>query len=130
MVASPLVPQRPPGRSSRKASAYGAEIQRLRAAGYTLDTIREALADAGIVVSRSTVHREATRRQISRPSVPPFVSSRPPEAPAEALVAVVTTTGKVDTQQPTQPRPQRGRDIAAAFVGSRINNPLLRKDQR
>jgi hypothetical protein len=34
---------------------------RLRAQGYGFEAIRETLADAGVHVSKSTVHREATR---------------------------------------------------------------------
>ena len=56
-----LTPRHPPGRTNRKARAYAEEITRLRAAGYGLKEIREALADAGVFVSKSTVHREATR---------------------------------------------------------------------
>lgn len=33
----------------------------MQADGYTCDEIREALADVGVVVSRSTVQREAAR---------------------------------------------------------------------
>lgn len=56
-----LTPRLPPGRKSRKALAFADEIRRLRALGYTNDAIRQALADAGVNVSSSTVHREATR---------------------------------------------------------------------
>lgn len=57
-----LTPRLPPGRKSRKALAFADEIRRLRALGYTTEAIRQALADAGIAVSASTVHREATRQ--------------------------------------------------------------------
>jgi hypothetical protein len=56
-----LIPRRPPGRCNRKAGSFSAEIRRLRAEGYSLDVIREALAAAGVVVSTSTVQREAAR---------------------------------------------------------------------
>jgi hypothetical protein len=56
-----LTPRLPPGRKSRKALAFADEIRRLRALGYTNEAIQQALADAGVKVSRSTVHREATR---------------------------------------------------------------------
>ena len=55
-----LNPKLPPGRASRKALLYGPEVRRLRAEGYTLKSIREALLDAGVRVSISTVWREAT----------------------------------------------------------------------
>jgi hypothetical protein len=60
-----LTPRLPPGRKSRKALAYASEIRRLRAEGYTNEAIREALADAGVKVSRSTVHREASRQAVA-----------------------------------------------------------------
>ena len=56
-----LIPRRPPGRCNRKARTFSAEIRRLRAEGYALEVIREALLDAGVVVSKSTVQREAAR---------------------------------------------------------------------
>lgn len=62
-----LAPRRPPGRSNCKVRAFAGEIGRLHEQGYTFEAIREALADVGVVVSRSTVHREVVRlRQKSR----------------------------------------------------------------
>jgi len=65
-----LIPRRPPGRCNRKARTYSAEIRRLRAEGYSLDVIREALAEAGVVVSKSTVQREAVRGTSPNESAP------------------------------------------------------------
>jgi len=42
-----LTPKLPPGRANRKALAFVAEINRLRAAGYSFEAIRLALLDAG-----------------------------------------------------------------------------------
>ncbi len=56
-----LVPVRPPGTNARKARAFSCEILKLRAQGYTFEAIREALADAGVHVSNSTVQREVAR---------------------------------------------------------------------
>ena len=56
-----LTPKRPPGRADRKALLYACEVRRLRAEGHTFESIRLALLDAGISVSRSTVSREAAR---------------------------------------------------------------------
>lgn len=56
-----LTPRRPPGRSNRKARTFAEEIRRLRAEGHSFEVIREALADAGVIVSNSTVQREAAR---------------------------------------------------------------------
>jgi len=52
-----LVPPHPPGRLTRKARAFQAKIAQLRPQGYTLESIRQALAAAGIHVSLSTVGR-------------------------------------------------------------------------
>ena len=75
---SKLTPRHPPGRCTRKARAYAVEIRRLHALGYTLEAIREALADVGVNVSKSTVHRETARHvaklsmSTARDGVQPF----------------------------------------------------------
>ena len=56
-----LNPELPPGRSNRNALRYVREVHRLRAEGHTLDSILQALLDAGVSVSLSTVRREAAR---------------------------------------------------------------------
>lgn len=112
-----LAPKHPPGRRTRKARAFKAEIRQLRAEGYTFEAIRAALADAGVQVSRSTVQREAARQALDaagedgavRHAAKP-TKRRPPE-PALA---------------PARAEPLSGKDIAEAFVRSRITNPLIR----
>ncbi|WP_157275349.1 hypothetical protein [Pelomonas sp. Root1444] len=143
-----LVPKRAPGRRSRKAGAYGAEIRRLAALGYTHDTIRETLEEVGILVSRSTVQREA-----SRPPWPPssrrpvqIEASRPPVGGAAASSgadpgtradhpaldgsleagAVASATAGALTSAGNRPS---SRDIAAAFFETHNGNPLFRKDK-
>jgi len=66
-----LVPVRPPGPNARKARAFVADIARLRAQGYTFEAIREALAGAGVLVSNSTVQREAARAAAERAASTP-----------------------------------------------------------
>ena len=56
-----LHPRNPPGHAGRKARRYVNDIRNLRAEGHTYETIRQALLDAGISVSLSTVRREANR---------------------------------------------------------------------
>lgn len=65
-----LIPRRPPGRCNRKARTFSEEIRRLRAEGYSFEVIREALAEAGVVVSNSTVQREAARGTSPTESAP------------------------------------------------------------
>lgn len=65
-----LTPRHQPGRITRKARAYASEIRRLHEAGYTLDAIREALADVGVKVSTSTVWRETKRLNNEASSAP------------------------------------------------------------
>ena len=73
-----LMPRRPPGRCHAKARAFAGEMGRLHAEGYTFEAIREALADAGVVVSNTTVQREVARlRSQSRPG-PPAHTDAPP----------------------------------------------------
>jgi len=93
--------------------------------GYTLDAIREALAAAGVSVSRSTVHREAMRSRRGGASSPgaatarttPVVSTDPaPHAPIPVVPGCA---------QPSSP-PLKSRDIATAFVDGRATNSLLR----
>lgn len=65
-----LIPRRPPGRCKRQARTFSAEIRRLRAEGYSFEVIREALAEAGVIVSNSTVQREAARGTSPTESTP------------------------------------------------------------
>jgi IS30 family transposase len=62
-----LKPMGPPGRSTRKARAFEAEIGRLSRQGYNSEAIREALALAGVNVSRATVRREMRRHEEPKP---------------------------------------------------------------
>jgi hypothetical protein len=56
-----LTPLRSPATPKRKALAYAGEIRRLVLEGYTIDAIHEALRDAGVEVSWSSVQRETAR---------------------------------------------------------------------
>lgn len=125
-----LAPLRPPGPSSRKARAFAAEIRLLREQGHTFESIREALAAAGVHVSNSTVQREAARAARLLPSTPalprrlldesaPSPSEAPPERPARPSDSFESAEGP------------SGKEVAEAFARSRITNPLIRtKEQR
>ena len=116
-----LTPKHPPGRVNRKARAYEAEIIRLRSEGYTCEAIRAALAEIGVSVSLSTVQREAARYSKGRSLV---------VAKASSLVsnAALPATSAAPTHPASSPAgdPRTGKEIAAAFVNGRYNNPLLR----
>lgn len=117
-----LIAKTPPGRASRKALAYGAEIARLRGEGYTYAAIRELLANAGIVVSRSTVHREAARQR--RTPARGLQALRDPHpAVTETTSQPVSCVDSVSRSGGTQ----RSRDIAEAFMKDQITNPLMRQ---
>ena len=114
-----LAPKHPPGRRTRKARAFEAEIRQLRAEGYTFEAIRAALADAGVLVSRSTVQREAARQALDAAT----------ESEDGAACTADTPTKRrspVPTLAPARAEPLSGKDIAEAFVRKRITNPLIR----
>jgi hypothetical protein len=116
-----LTPKRPPGRPNRKALAYEAEIARLRSDGYPCEAIWEALLEAGVSLSRSSVKREVAR--LSKGHVT-ALRSPPPTA---------GTHGQRSTQVPPVQPPASshaspsGKDVAAAWVRDRITNPLIRE---
>jgi hypothetical protein len=128
-VANPtLVPQMPPGRRSRQARAYGDEIRRLQAQGYTLDAIRQALADAGVHVSKSTVQRESRRRALALPLASMTLVAPRAAAPPVATPPKVTSCVSASLTHTSLACPHpSGRDVAAAFVSQRSTNPLFRK---
>ena len=114
-----LEPSGPPGRSNRKARAFQLEIHRLLDEGYSLAAIRAALANAGMRVSKSTVHREAVRRRPVRSAL----SSLPtPVHDQVAVAARDAVNGSAVRQRDDAPS---GRDIAAAFFEGRITNSLV-----
>lgn len=117
-----LTPRRPPGRLNRKAMAFEEEITRLRAEGYSCSAIHEALLDAGVVVSKSTVQREvskAARHATSKKSVAVPVPRLVRESTPAETSAPTSRTFATDTRT--------GKEIAASFVSGRITNPLFRQ---
>lgn len=141
-----LVPDLPPGRCTRKALPYADEMRRLYAAGYTLEAIRRALSAAGVMVSRSTVHREvsrATRQPLARASTdtaqrdldrPSQVNMTQATAPPRAVEAPVSPDPSPPPGKPGQGRfanGPSGEEVAKAFMATQITNPFMRqKEQR
>jgi hypothetical protein len=128
-----LVPLQPPGRITRKARDFEADIVQLRAQGYTLNAIRQALAAAGVHVGITTVRREVLRR-----AAVPVTPAKANDGNAQGVVPsrsshdatpVATSSEGIGTLAPTHWG--NGRDVAEAFTRHRITNPLIRaRDQR
>jgi hypothetical protein len=110
-----LNPKNPPGRANRKALAFAIEIARLHKDGYSSEAIREALADVGVIVSKSTVQREVAR--LTRQALP--AAQCDPAVPSPTSLAQTATHRLAD-------EPRSGKDIAEGFVKGRITNPLIR----
>lgn len=117
-----LTPPDPPGSSARKARGYAVEIAQLRSQGYTLETIRRALANVGIEVSISTVWREVHRADtaieippVAQTSLDRVAAGAPPPPPAASLSAFTALSGK---------------EIAEAFQRSQSANPFIRAKDR
>lgn len=114
-----LAPKHPPGRRTRKARAFEVEIRQLRAEGYTFEAIRAALADAGVLVSRSTVQREAARQALDAAAESDDGAARNADTPMKRRPPVPALA-------PPRAEPLSGKEIAEAFVRNRITNPLIR----
>lgn len=123
-----LNPKLPPGRANRKALEYAADIRRLRQAGYPFSAIRQALLDAGISVSLSTVKREAARKEANALCAP-----YPPQAsavehqpmPAAAFKDEAPDTGLDPSSTLFR---SSGEEFAKAFVASQSINSLFRRN--
>lgn len=109
-----LAPTGPPGRITRKARAFAAEILQLRDQGYTFEAIRAALADAGVRVSSSTVRREATKTAV-----------RGSAMHAVRTAASDPTPATLATGARNVAKPARGKEAAEAFFSRHHTNPLL-----
>lgn len=128
-----IEPSEPTGRPNRKARGHLDDIAKLRQRGYSLEAIRRALANAGVAVSKSTVHREAKKalsrqatparvpdeqnRSLTRPDSRDVHLARPANADREDHLLVQRMLGANC----------HGKDVAEAFMRNRISNPLLRR---
>lgn len=122
-----LIPRISAGRTNRRARAFCDEIARLRCEGYGYVAIKNALADAGVVVSKSTVQREVARLQKEESRYPSSESPSPqnawtapePSGPTN-LTASGLRSGSLLTPKDSP------RAIAEAFVKGPITNPLFK----
>lgn len=125
-----LDPKEPPGRSTRKARRFAAEISELRAHGYTFEAIRQALAQAGVQVSNATVQREAARTTRLRSQAMPLAPCSRPDpvlqgaAPPNVAPAGTPHQRRPDTRAGLDLR--SAKEIAEAFTEAHISNPLVR----
>jgi hypothetical protein len=122
-----LQPKHPPGRKRRKLRAFTAEIHRLQAEGYTCEEIRQALVESGVLVSRSTVQREAARvPQRSTPATGSATAAKP-----AALPVVESSNGGAGARTARQHAddPRTSRQIAEDFMKGQVINPLLRAER-
>ena len=127
-----LQTRRPPGHAKRKALAYTAEILRLRADGHTLSAIRDALEDAGVMVSISTVRRELLKGAAAAAighATAALTKSPDLRQPGATLVPRAAPNGAIAISHPTPPAtPLPGKAIAEAFMRDRPTNPLFLKE--
>lgn len=120
-----LSPTIPPGRSNRKVRAFAAEIVRLCEEGYGCKAIHQALAAAGVSVSKSTVQREVAR--LSKPTPPATGRSGAVRVVPHAQISGVDVNpAQGATRQRLADGVQSGKDFAAEFMKGRITNPLFR----
>ncbi len=114
-----LIPKQPPGRPNRKALAFEGEIARLRSEGYTCEAIWEALVEAGLAVSRSSVKREALRLTKRRATTSTRGLAMPSQAHASAVRTAASSPATIDLSLP-------GQEVAAVWMDGQVTNPLFR----
>lgn len=118
--------RRPPGHGKRKALTYAADIASLRGQGHSYSAIREALEDAGVLVSISTVRREVLKGTSATAALKPAV-----EAPALPL-GLATRSKVVSPVTAPHPAPSTmplpGKAIAEEFMRGRATNTLFLKE--
>ena len=113
-----LEPKLPPGRANRKALRFSTDIHRLRNAGYTFSAIRNALLDAGVEVSLTTIKREAGRHRSNT-----VIEQR--SGPTQAARSIPVAGPAILTTPSPISRGATGREIAEAFFNANPSNPLF-----
>lgn len=119
-----LQTRRPPGHGKRKALTYTADIVSLRGQGHSFAAIREALEDAGVRVSISTVRRELLRGASAA------VVLEPASAPPSIGLAHRGAAGRLFSAAEPAPGGTSlpGKAIAEEFMSGRPTNPLFLKE--
>jgi hypothetical protein len=121
-----LQTRRPPGHGKRKALSYAADIVSLRGQGHSYAAIREALEDAGVLVSISTVRREVLKGTLATAALKPAVEAQAAQLGlATRSKAVSALTGPHPAPSTT---PLPGKAIAEEFMRGRSTNTLYLKE--
>jgi DNA-binding transcriptional MerR regulator len=114
-----LQPSEPPGNAKRKLRVYVSEIARLRAAGYTIKAIHQALEDVGVHVAWATVQRESAR----------LGQAQPPAKAKRASALALQNRASTEAQPGDTTRNKKlaaAKEIDAHFA-SHNSNPLFKK---
>ena len=125
-----LVPPGPPGRITRKARDFEADILQLRQQGYTLDAIRQGLQASGLEVRISTVRREALRSARTDRAKHPATTQQVAAVPAVASQAAVPAAARSGAVDPAPSTWIKGRDFAESYMREHITNPLCRAKEK
>ena len=121
-----LQTRRPPGHGKRKALTYAADIVSLRDQGHSYSAIRDALEDAGVLVSISTVRREVLKGT-SATAAPKPAGEAPASQPGLATRSKAGSPVTASHPAPsTTPLP--GKAIAEEFMRGRSTNTLYLKE--
>lgn len=121
-----LQTRRPPGHGKRKALTYAADIVGLRSQGHSYSAIREALEDAGVLVSISTVRREVLKGTSKTAALMSAVDA---SASQLSLTTRDKTTSRVTAPSPaSSTTPLPGKAIAEEFMRGRSTNTLYLKE--
>ena len=121
-----LQTRRPPGHAKRKALTYAADIVSLRVQGHTFSAIREALEDAGVLVSISTVRREVLKG-MSTTAAPKAAAAAPvPHVDLACRGKAINPVTAPDPAPCATPLP--GKAIAEEFMRGRPTNTLFLKE--
>lgn len=116
-----LQPSEPPGNAKRKLRVYLDEIARLRAEGYTIRAVHQALINAGVVVAWATVQREAARLGREHQAV----------KPGQKAETALTTKGAAPHQALRQGTSKKaGKDEVESYFAQHNANPLFIKKAR
>ena len=111
-----LKPTEPPGHARRKLRGLVNEIARLRAEGYSIRAIHQALINAGVTVGWATVQREVARLAQSSSAA---TTARPPAARPAVPGDAAKATAPQASSRPAV-------DVEGYF-DPHTTNPLFRK---